>query len=170
MKVLNVHTRVIDQPIVEISKLFQTLSSKDDQMWPAKKWPPMKLDNGLKVGSRGGHGPIRYSVQKYTPGKFIQFKFSKPKGFHGVHEFEIKELEVNKTELKHSIRVAAEGQAILSWPLAIRWLHDALIEDAFDTVENHFSTVKKKTEWSIWVRFLREFLNSRDKLKSKKAS
>lgn len=170
MKVLNVHTRVIEQSVAEISKLLKTLASENDQMWPANKWPPMKLDNGLNVGSKGGHGPIRYSVQKYTPGKFIQFKISKPKGFYGIHELEIKELEKDRTELKHSIRMAIRGQAILSWPLAIRWLHDALIEDAFDKVENHFLLVKRKSEWSIWVRFLREVLKPKKKPTYKKAS
>lgn len=170
MKVLNIHTRVIDQPVAEISKLFKTLASKNDQMWPVHRWPALKLDNGLKIGSSGGHGPIRYSVQKYTPGKFIKFKLSKPKGFNGIHEFEIKELAIDKTELKHSIRMTINGQALLSWPLAIRWLHDALIEDAFDTVENHFLAIKKKSDLSLWVKFLREILKPKKKVKHKKAS
>ena len=170
MRVLNVHSRVVDQPVIEISKLFETLASENDQMWPVKKWPAMKLDEGLKVGSKGGHGPIRYSVQKYIPGKFIQFKLSKPEGFHGTHEFEIKELAPDKTELKHSIRMAIRGQALLSWPLSIRWLHDALIEDAFDTIENNFLSIKKKSQWNIWVRFLRKLLKPKKKSKYKKAS
>ena len=158
MKVLNVHTRVVNQPILEISRLFETLASENDQMWPVNKWPSIRLDDGLKIGSKGGHGPIRYSVLQYTSGRFIQFKFSKPKGFYGTHEFEIRELEMAKTELKHSIKMITKGRAILSWPLAIRWLHDAFIEDAFDNVENHFLTKKKKSDWSLWVKFLREFL------------
>ncbi|NNC69835.1 MAG: hypothetical protein HKN90_03325 [Flavobacteriaceae bacterium] len=130
----------------------------------------MTLDNGLKIGSKGGHGPIRYSVAEYTPGKFIQFKISKPKGFYGTHELEINELEIDKTELKHSIKMVIRGQAILSWPLAIRWLHDALIEDAFNHVENHFLSKKKNSQWSLWVRLLREFLKPKKRIAHKKAS
>ena len=48
--------------------------------------------------------------------------------------------------------------ATLTWAFAIRWLHDALIEDAFDKVENFFTGKNNKTEWNIWVRFLREIL------------
>ncbi len=44
---------------------------------------------------------------------------------------------------------------VLTWPLVIRWLHDALIEDAFDKTENHFLSQKKVTSWSAWVKFLR---------------
>ena len=46
----------------------------------------------------------------------------------------------------------------LQWKTFIRVLHDALIEDAFDKVENYFSSEKKKTEWSGWVKFLRMLL------------
>ncbi|MCF6348922.1 MAG: hypothetical protein L3J20_11585 [Flavobacteriaceae bacterium] len=42
--------------------------------------------------------------------------------------------------------------------IAIHWLHNAFMEDAFDKVENHFLTEKKETEWSIWVKILRRIL------------
>ena len=48
------------------------------------------------------------------------------------------------------------GWATLKWVLAIRWLHDAFIEDAFDKVENNLSGSNKRTEWSKWVIFLRK--------------
>jgi len=38
----------------------------------------------------------------------------------------------------------------------IRWLHDALIEEAFDKVENYFTGNKKITPYNPWVKFLRE--------------
>jgi hypothetical protein len=50
------------------------------------------------------------------------------------------------------------GFALLTWPLVIRWLHDALIEDAFDKTENHFLSQKKVTSWSAWVKFLKWLL------------
>jgi hypothetical protein len=162
MKVLNVHTRVIDQPMKEISKLFETLSSKDDRMLATNKWSPMILDRGLEIGSKGGHGPIRYSVEKFIPGEYVQFKFSKPKGFNGFHEFRIKELQNNRTELNHTIKMKLAGQGILLWPIAIRWLHDAFIEDAFDKVEYHFLSKKKKSPWNFWVRFLRKVFKPRN--------
>lgn len=47
-------------------------------------------------------------------------------------------------------------KATLLWVFVIRWLHDALIEDAFDKVENYFTTNKKVTNYNFWVKRLRE--------------
>ena len=161
MKVINIHTRNINQPKTKIAELFKTLSSKNDMILATDKWFPMILDNGLKIGSKGGHGPIRYTVQDYQPKKLVQFKFTKPDGFNGFHQFEITELENNMTELKHIIDMNTTIRASFLWFIAIRWLHDAYIEDAFDKVENNFVTVKKVSKWNIWVKFLRNVLKPR---------
>ena len=52
----------------------------------------------------------------------------------------------------------ASGKGLFIWFFAIKSLHDALIEDAFDKMENHFTEEKKKTNWSFWVKFLRKIL------------
>jgi hypothetical protein len=158
MKVTNTHQRIIQQPISAVAELFNTLASKNDLMLATDKWPAMKLDNGLTVGSKGGHGPIRYTVEAYSPGEFIQFRFSKPRGFHGFHRFDIVEVDKQTTEIRHEIDMNTSGLALLTWPLVIRWLHDALIEDAFDKTENHFSVQKKTTHWNARVKFLRWLL------------
>lgn len=158
MEVLNIHTRVIHSSKEKIKELFASLATENDLMLATEKWSPMVLDKGLQVGSKGGHGPIGYSVKKHVPGELVEFQFSKPKGFVGVHRFEISSLGPNLTELKHVIEMKIVGSARLSWPLAIRWLHDAYIEDAFDKVENHFSKKKKRTEWNFWVKILRKLL------------
>jgi hypothetical protein len=158
MKVLNIHKRVINQPIEKIAELLDTLASENDKMLAIHKWPRMKLDKGLQVGSKGGHGPIRYTVQAYHQGEMIEFKFSKPEGFNGTHKFEITELGNNTTEIKHTIDMNTSIKATLIWSLAVRWLHDAFIEDAYDKVENQFSNIKNEYKWNIWVRFLRGVL------------
>jgi hypothetical protein len=163
MKVLNIHTRIIQQPKANVAELFTTLGSKDDKMIAKDKWPAMRLDNGLTIGSKGGHEPIRYFVQDYKPEKSIQFTFTKPCGFNGFHQFEIKALAENTTELKHTIDMSTSGLALLTWPLAIRWLHNAYIEDAFDKVENNFSIVHKVSKWNVWVKFLRSLLKTKRK-------
>lgn len=158
MKVINLHTRTINQPKHKVEELFRTLSSKNDMMLATDKWSPMILDNGLNVGSKGGHGPIKYKVQDYNPDNYIQFQFTEPKGFNGLHKFEITELDTNVTELKHSIDMNTTGSATLKWVFVISWLHDAYIEDAFDKVENHFANDKKNCKWTIWVKILRRML------------
>ena len=156
MKVLNIHKRTLNQPKSEITELLKTLSTENDKIWPKEKWPEMKFKDGIKVGAKGGHGPIRYTVEKYIPSKIIQFRFSKPNGFNGVHKFEINELTNEKTEIKHTIDMNTEGKRTLIWIFAIRSLHNALIEDGFDNIENNFSDKQKSTKWSIWVKFLRK--------------
>lgn len=158
MKVINIHQRIILQPKSAVVELFNTLASKNDLMLANNKWPAMKLDKGLMVGSKGGHGPIRYTVEEYSPEEFIQFRFSKPRGFHGFHRFDIVEVDTHTTQIKHLIDMNTSGLALLTWPLVIRWLHDALIEDAFDKTENHFLLQKKTSSWNAWVRFLRWLL------------
>ncbi len=143
MKVINKHKRTISQPIQKIALLFKTLATD--------KWPPMKLDKGLQEGSKGGHGPIRYHVIDYQEGKSIKFQFDRPLGFDGYHKFELTSLEADVTELTHTIDMTTAGFGTIKWLFAIRWLHDAYIEDAFDKVENYFTTVKKKSEWRWWV-------------------
>jgi hypothetical protein len=158
LKVLNIHKREIQQPKKIISQLISTLSSKEDNVWPTEKWPAMRFKDGLEEGSKGGHGPIRYFVKKYIVGESIEFVFLKPSGFNGTHTFKIFEINKNTTLVKHTIKMDVSGKGMVLWLFAIRSLHDALIEDAFDKIENQFSKEKKKTNWSFWVRFLRKIL------------
>ena len=162
MKVLNIHKRQINQPKFEVAKLFRTLATENDLMLATDKWSPMKLDKGLQVGSKGGHGPIRYFVTDYQQDKSITFQFDLT-GFNGFHKFDLTELEINKTELSHTIDMTTTGSATIKWALAIRWLHDAYIEDAFDKVENYFIAGKKDGEWSLWVKILRKVMKPKKK-------
>ena len=158
MKIRNIHTRLIDRGKAEVVDLFVTLASADDKIWPYHHWPPMRFRDGLKTGSEGGHGPIRYKVIEYRPSGYVKFEFQRPKGFDGVHFLEITETTDEKTLIRHAIEMRTRGLDTITWLLAIRWLHDALIEDAFDKVENHFNQTGRRTAWSPWVRFLRRVL------------
>lgn len=93
----------------------------------------------------------------------IEFKFIQPDGFNGIHKFEITEIEKDKTELKHTLNMELSGRGILIWHIAIKWLHNALIEDCLDKAGNHFLKDKKKTRWNFWVFFLRRFLRKKKK-------
>ena len=163
MKVINIHKRTINQPISKVARLMKTLSYKNDSVWPIEKWFPMKFKEGIKVGAKGGHGPIRYSVEVYNPNKLIQFRFSNPKGFNGIHKFELKELKDQKTEIIHTIDMNTKGKGTLIWLFAIHSLHNALIEDGFDRMENILSTASKKTEWNLWVKIIRKLIYNKRK-------
>ncbi len=158
MKVVNIHKRIINQPKREVSGLLETLSTKNDKIWPVAYWPRMKLDNGLKTKSKGGHGIIGYVVEDYIFNELIVFKFSKPKGFHGIHKFEIIEDTDSTTKVMHSIIMNTKGRATLQWYFVLQWLHNALIENAFDAIENNYTNAKVFTKWNLWVKFWRFIL------------
>lgn len=159
MKVNNIHTRIISQPKEKVAKLFETLATTEDKIWPNTKWPKIKFKDGLVVGARGGHGPIRYKVSKIIPHEYVEFQFEKPKNFLGTHAFFLESLGENQTKVSHTIKMNTKGiAATLQWIFVIRWLHDALLEDALDNIESYFSGETKRTEWSIWVQLLRKLL------------
>ncbi len=157
MRVINNHKRIISQPKKNVSKLFETLATSEDKIWPANNWPAMRFKDGLKIGSRGGHGPIRYTVIEFEAGNHVAFKFTNPNGFNGVHELSIQPKSESSTEIQHVIKMNTDFRASLLWIFVIRWLHDALIEEAFDNVENYFSNRMNTPKYNFWVRFLRKF-------------
>jgi hypothetical protein len=155
MRVLNVHEREFPLPLATVGALIDSLASRDDRLWPLGKWPPMRFDRPLAVGAVGGHGPVRYSVEQFHPGRSIRFRFSAPRGFNGTHRFEAEQRQ-GATVLRHVIEMQATGPALLSWPLAIRSLHNAAIEDCFDRATLSLGIpLEHPARWSIYVRLLR---------------
>ncbi|EME99148.1 hypothetical protein H340_17849 [Streptomyces mobaraensis NBRC 13819 = DSM 40847] len=156
MAVLNVHERRIPAPAERVGALLDGLAGDDDPLWPLATWPRMGFDRGLRVGSRGGHGPIGYSVTDYVPGRWVRFRFSAPSGFDGYHEFTVGPEEEGGTVLRHVIAMRLHGSARLSWPLAFRWLHDALLEECLDRAVLAFEPARRgRRTWSPYVRLLR---------------
>ncbi|WP_179020156.1 hypothetical protein [Winogradskyella forsetii] len=168
MQVRNIHRRRINQPKAKVSELFRTLATSDDLIWPYENWPAIKFSEGLNVGSKGGHGSIRYTIIEFNEDQYIKFQFSKPQGFMGTHEFKIEALNENLTEIRHEINMQTSFKTSLLWIFVIRWLHDALIEDTFDKVENYFTEAKKKSTYNLWVKLLRE-IYKRKSLQTKTA-
>ncbi len=154
MKVKNVHERKIFFSASAVGALIDTLASENDKLWPNEMWPPMKLDKGVQVGAKGGHGPIRYSVRSYEPGKSIRFEFTGPKGFDGYHAFVMDEAP-DGVVLRHIVEMKTRGAAVISWPLMFGPLHDALIEDGFDKAERNSGGNPAARSWTWWVRALR---------------
>lgn len=161
MKILNVHKRIINQPLNTVADLLSTMSTSSDKVWPTENWPRMTFDDGIKVGAKGGHGPIKYDVEIYDPNKLIQFRFTQPRGFNGIHRFDLRNISNHQTEIKHTIDVKASLIGTFQWVFYIKWLHNALIKDGFNKLENHFSGSKKSTEWNWWVKFLRALLTKK---------
>lgn len=154
MKVLNIHEREFEADYEQVGKLIDSLSSKNDLLWPNQRWPRMKFDRPLGVGARGGHGPIGYFVEAYTPGESIKFRFTRPKGFNGFHTFAVVKTAHRSIVLRHTIEMGVTGSALLTWPLIIRPLHDALLEDALSTAQASLGMTPQMKPWSPWVKII----------------
>jgi hypothetical protein len=155
MRVLNIHEREFHVAPKRVGALIDSLSSETDALWPNHLWPRMTFDRPLGIGAIGGHGPIRYAVEEYVPGRFIKFRFTGPKGFNGYHSYEAVRTARQSVVLRHTVKMATHGPALLSWPLVFRPLHDALIEDSLATAQASLGQTPRMKQWSLWVRFLR---------------
>ena len=102
MTTRNVHERVLSLTPAEVGAIVDSLASADDPLWPHDRWPPMRFDRPLTVGAIGGHGPIRYTVEEYEPGRMIRFRFTGPPGFHGGHGFVAEPVVSGGTRLRAS--------------------------------------------------------------------
>lgn len=157
---VNLHERRFPVPADRVGGLIDSLVD-DDGFWPSDRWPALRLDDGLRMGSAGGHGPIRYTVDEYVPQRRVRvrFRFSAPRGFGGWHELAVVPAG-DGCDLRHTLSVEPHGLARVSWPLAIRPLHDALIEDAFNEAATSLGLDAPTSSWSTWVRWLRRALRS----------
>ena len=155
MKVVNVHQRLLHATPLQAGALIDGLASPHDVLWPHKTWPGIRFDRPLAVGATGGHGPIRYFVESYARGQSIRFRFTAPKGFNGWHACEILDATPVHCVMEHRIEMTLEGRALLTWPLVIRPLHDACVEDLLSRAQVALGNEPKATPWSARVRFLR---------------
>lgn len=148
------HERELDASAARVGRLIDSLASDDDRLWPGERWPPMTMDPALQVGANGGHGPVRYSVCDYEPGRRVCFRFD-PRMFEGRHWFEVVTRD-RRTVLRHVVEGSPRGIMRVAWPPAMRYMHDAAVEDALDRAE----AVLRDEPWEPrplgpWVRVLR---------------
>ncbi|RDI49140.1 SRPBCC family protein [Nocardia mexicana] len=156
MAVVNIHSRQLPVAEDEVGGLIDSLAGVDDRLWPQDSWPPMRFDRPLGVGAVGGHGPVRYTVEGYQPGRWIRFRFTGPRGFDGFHEFTVHPGGDGTAELRHLLAMRARGPARFTWPLVFRRMHDACLEDSLDRAEREVTgTVRTPARWSPLVRALR---------------
>lgn len=158
----NVHEREIAAPAGEVGLLIDSLGSKEDRLWPRSEWPAMRLNGPLGVGAAGGHGPVRYVVTCYEPGRRVEFEFMGPAGFNGWHSFTAIRRAENATLLRHELDLWPSGAAVLTWPIFFRPLHDALIEEGLDRAERECGA-SPAFPWrrSVWTRILRASFSTR---------
>ena len=155
MRVGNVHERCFTVPSAQVGGLLDALASADDRLWPSTHWPRIRLDRPLQVGAAGVHGPIRYVVDAYEPGRSVRFRLQEPRGFDGFHGFEVIATGAQRTTLRHVLDMTPRGPALLTWPFVFRPLHDALVEDCLDNAARAVGETPASRPWPWSVRMLR---------------
>jgi hypothetical protein len=164
MHVRSVHERLLRAAPERVGELLAGLATLDDRFWPAAAWFPFELRGPLARGTRAGHGPIRYRVDEYAPGKRLVFRFEPralSRGFDGTHAFQIVPMPEGAV-LRHVVDARLSLVASLRWVLFMRVLHDALLEDALDNAERLLTgSVEAPAVWSGRVRILRRVLLGR---------
>lgn len=131
-------------------RLAQRVSEPDAGVWPTDGWDPMLLDGGLAVGSTGGHGAVRYVVSATEPSSF-RFNFTM-RELTGFHEF-----RRENDELVHELILDRPSPLVR---YALIPLHDAVIEELFDNVEDQLAgrRVPRKRRRTVRVRLLRRVI------------
>jgi len=152
----NVHERTINAPVAAVGHLMDRLGGAEDRLWPAPEWAPMVLDRPLQVGADGGHGSIRYRVIEYEPGRRVRFEFRPGSGFDGWHEFSVQPVGPDRCRVRHVVIAQPRGVLRILFPLCVRALHDAVLEDLLDRAELAATgRVERPARWSGWVRLWR---------------
>lgn len=129
----NRHERRLAAEPERVIELLGSLASAEDRVWPSDRWPAVRLDRGLAVGSAGGHGFVRYHVEEVGACRVVM-RFEPVMRLDGTHRFEIEPV-AGGTVLRHVLEARPRSWMRLAWPVLVAPLHDALVEDALDGVE-----------------------------------
>lgn len=154
--VRNVHERTVAAPIGRVGPLLDRLGGPSDVLWPTPAWPPMVLDGPVAAGAAGGHGSIRYRVTAHEPGRKVEVAFEPDRGIDGWLAFIAEPTGSGSTLLRIIADAQFSGAMLLAWPLAVRWAHDAVVEELLDNAERAVgSGPERPSRRSPWVRLLR---------------
>src|SRR5690606_21569628 len=114
MEFFNIHERWLPAEPARAAALLDGLAQPGDRLWPHQAWPGIHFDRDLEVGASGGHGPVRYQVESYEPGRQVSFRFLPKTGFAGHHWFELAPL-ADGVLLRHGLRASGGLKSGLYW-------------------------------------------------------
>jgi hypothetical protein len=136
MRVHNVHSRELPAPVERAWELVAGVASERDVLWPNERWPtsPIAFDRPLGPGAKGGHGVIRYEVERYEPGRRVVFRFARGSGLDGTHALEVEPIDARRSRLTHTLDTRVGWTLMPLYPVLLA-AHDALVEDLLDNAE-----------------------------------
>jgi hypothetical protein len=132
----NTHERLLPVPAAEVGRLLDRIGRPGDPLWPSPTWIPMRLDRPLTVGATGGHGPVRYHVSAYRPGRLVEFTFDPRIGLTGTHTFEVIAHGDDACLLRHRLVATPDARMRLLWPALVGACHDTVLEHLLDNAEH----------------------------------
>lgn len=154
--VRNVHERMVAAPIERVGPLLDRLGGSRDVLWPTPAWQPMVLDGPVAVGAAGGHGSIRYQITAHEPGRKVEAAFVPGQGIDGWLAFTAEPVGSERTLLRVVAQARFSGAMVVAWPLAVRWAHDAVLEELFDNAQRVVGDEPERpVRRSPWVRLMR---------------
>lgn len=154
MRLRTVHARELPAAAADAGTLLDSLGGPDDRLWPNDTWPAsaLRLEQPLRVGSRGGHGAIRYHVGVYEPGRRVVFVFDPTSGLSGTHETRIDDIAPHRCRLVQTTECSVASKLLPIYPL-LRRQHDALLRDVLDRAQ--FELTGRVTAPARWSRAVR---------------
>lgn len=153
-RVRDVHTRTFHADINAAGRRLDTLGSPHDELWVTDLTPPMVLDNGLQIGSSGGHGDVRYRVIDHVPGRSVVFAFDPAGGLDGTHGFFL-ERKGGTVTIRHELDATASGMVRALWRPLVLPIHSGVIEDIFDHLERDLTgTARRQRATSGSLRWI----------------
>jgi len=155
IKIRNVHERRIAAHPEVVWDLLMAMPSPNGRLWPPGM-PTMRFDRPLAVGAYGRHGPIHYTVTSLDPtAGNVVFEFREPTGLVGHHSFHVRPDGEDGAVLRHEVIANPKGWMRLKWPLIVRWVHDAVVEEVLDRAEVATGNMPTQPyQRSLWVRGL----------------
>lgn len=159
MLIVNIHERSLACSIHEAAFLIDDFATINASLWPGHLWPREPFDGPLQIGAKGEHGGTQYLVDSYEPGRSVKFKFIAPKNYLGYHQFELLDSGETTTLIRHTVELNVPLLSFLKWRCFIQWVHDALIEDAFDCAQEALDfPPAQRHQWPKRVYLIRHLL------------
>lgn len=157
--IISLHQRTLRCDAAALGRLLDRFDDPQSPLWPYRRWPRDAFDGPMRLGALGGHGATRYRLEHYRPGRTAVFRFIAPRGYHGIHGFDIQPLEDGQTCLMHFTCLRLNRYHRLMWQVLVRWVHDALLGDLLDSAELHLcGQVKARCRWKWRVYLIRHAL------------